>query len=85
MFRFVTLAIIFMIALAGVEAAKLQSKNLVKAKTQAKAFAAAYEQLQETLDEMAENGELDQSDFDWGSIGRGFNKGLSNLKKMFHF
>ena len=82
MFKFITLALICMIVLAGVDAAKLQSKNTVKAKTQAKAVAAAFEELKETLDEMEENGEIENADFDFmGAL----NKGIGNLKRMFHF
>ena len=82
MFKFITLAFVCMIVMAGVEAAKLQSKNMIKAKNQAKALANAYEQLQETLDVMEDNEEINQNDFDFmGAL----NKGLGNLKNMFHF
>ena len=82
MFKFITLAFVCMIVMAGVEAAKLQSTNMLKAKNQAKALVNAFEQLQETLDVMEDNEELTQNDFDFmGAI----NKGIGNLKRMFHF
>ena len=84
MFKFITLTFICLIVFAGmVDATKLQNKADLKVKTQAKALVEAYERLQETMDAMEETGE--KSDFDWNSIGAGFNKGISNLKRMFHF
>ena len=81
MFKFLTLAIICMIVMAGVDAAKLQSANKLKAKNQAKALVNAFEQLQETLDVMEENEELSQNEFDFmGAL----NKGIGNLRNMFH-
>ena len=84
MFKFITLTFICLIVFAGmVDATKLQNKADLKVKTQAKALVDAYERLQETIDAIEESGE--KSDFDWNSITSGFNKGIGNLKKMFHF
>ena len=82
MFKFIQLALVCMIVLAGVDAAKLESKNSVKVKTQARAVAKAFEQLQETLEEMEENGEIENADFNFMNA---INKGIGNLKRMFHF
>ena len=82
MFKFITLTFICMIVMAGVEAAQLQSKNMMKAKSQAKALVDAYEKLQETMDVMEDNEEFDQGDFD---LAHAFNQGINNLKHIFHF
>ena len=78
MFKFFTLALICMIVMAGVEATKLQSNNMAKAKTQAKALVTALENLKETMEVMEENGEIENNDFDFNSI-------LNGAKKLFHF
>ena len=78
MFKFITLAFICMIVMAGVEATKLQSNNMVRAKSQAKALVAALENLKETMEVMEENGEIENNDFDFNSI-------LDGAKRLFHF